>query len=76
MSLETPPPVEPENRGRRLEDIFILLCVITLWPVILGWDHPLYEVLLYGALIGLVGIFVRRIRRFQDARREIEDKMN
>ncbi|SVC11515.1 uncharacterized protein METZ01_LOCUS264369, partial [marine metagenome] len=53
MSLETPPPVEPENRGRRLEDVFILLCVITLWPVILGWDHPLYEVLLYGALIGL-----------------------
>ncbi len=73
MTLETPPPTEPKNKGHRLEDIFILLCVLTLWPVVLGLEHPLYEVALYGALLGLVVILVRRVRRFQDARRELED---
>ncbi|MBT4098965.1 MAG: hypothetical protein HOM68_29830 [Gemmatimonadetes bacterium] len=76
MTLETPPPPEPENKGRRLEDIFILVCVLALWPVVLGLDHILYEVALYGALIGLVVIFVRRVRRFHAARREVEDQLN
>ncbi|MBT3345953.1 MAG: hypothetical protein HN712_15090 [Gemmatimonadetes bacterium] len=76
MIPETPPPAEPENKGRRLEDIFILLCVLTLWPVVMGLEHPLYQVALYGALAGLIFILVRRVRRFQEARREIEDKPN
>lgn len=61
------------RRGRFIEDIFILLCVLSLWPVILGWQHIAYEVLLYGALIGLVVILIRRARRFSQARREVED---
>ena len=68
MTLETPPPIEPENKGRRLEDIFILLCVLTLWPVVLGLDHVLYEITLYGALIGLVVVLVRRVRRLISVR--------
>ncbi|HJP32075.1 MAG TPA: hypothetical protein QGF95_16140 [Candidatus Latescibacteria bacterium] len=56
------------KRGRFIEDLFILLCVLSLWPVILGWQHMLYEVLLYAALAGLVFVLVRRVRRFSQAR--------
>lgn len=73
---ETPPPAEPEDRGRRLEDIFTLLCIFTLWPVLLGWQHPIYQATLYVALVGLIVILVRRVRRFQTARREVEEDLN
>jgi hypothetical protein len=64
----------PDNgrRGRLFEDVFILFCVLSLWPVILGWDHILYQLLLYGALAGLVFVFVRRARRFSQARKSID----
>ena len=58
-------PPDPGRRGRLLEDIFILLCVLSLWPVILGWNHFLYQALLYAVL-------VRRARRFSQARREAD----
>ena len=67
----TPTP-EPEDNGQKksklIEDIFILLCIISLWPVVLGWTEAVYQYLLYIALAGLVWIFVRRIRRFHEAR--------
>ena len=61
------------DRGPRHwgEDIFIILCIASLWPTIIGWSHPAYEFLLYVALIGLVVIFVRRVRRFRKAREEL-----
>ncbi|MDA0334660.1 MAG: hypothetical protein O2782_05810 [bacterium] len=65
-------PPDPGRRGRLLEDIFILLCVLSLWPVILGWNHFLYQALLYAALGGLVFVLVRRARRFSQARREAD----
>jgi len=77
MSQLTPPPTEQDSPGRRghlLEDVFILLCILSLWPVILGWKEPIYQVVLYGALAGLVVILVRRVRRFSAARRELEEK--
>lgn len=79
MSQLTPPPSEseqdrPDRRSRHLEDVFILLCILSLWPVILGWQEPIYQVVLYGALLGLVVILVRRVRRFAAARRELEDQ--
>jgi Flp pilus assembly protein protease CpaA len=52
--------------------MFILLCVLSLWPVILGWTHILYQVLLYTALAGLVFILVRRVRRFSQARNDAD----
>jgi len=62
---------EPERQPRHLfEDAFIILCIAALWPVILGWQEPLYEFLLYGALAGLVIILVRRVRRLHQAYRE------
>lgn len=57
-----------EKRSKLIEDIFTLLCIVSLWPVVLGWTEPIYQYLLYGALAGLIYIFVRRIRRFHAAR--------
>ena len=47
------------------EDIFILVCIFTIWPKILGWRGVVFDVLLYTALVGLVIIFVRRIKRIR-----------
>ncbi len=48
-----------------IEDAFIIASIAALWPSILGWDGWLWEVLKYGAVIGLVWIFIRRRRRYQ-----------
>ena len=75
--MDSPPPSEEESarrskRGRLLEDLFILLCILTLWPVVLGWQEEIYQYVLYAALAGLVFIFVRRINRFRAAERELD----
>ena len=62
-----------EKRHKLIEDLFILLCIASLWPVVLGWTEPIYQYLLYAALAGLVFIFVRRIRRFHAARDALRD---
>lgn len=62
----------PQKKVRLYEDIFIILCVLSLWPVILGWDDPVYEFALYLALAGLLVIFFRRMKRFQKAKREFD----
>ena len=54
-----------------LEDLFIILCILSLWPTILGWDGPLYDLVLYGALAGLLVILFRRLKRFRNARDEL-----
>ena len=61
-----------DKRIRLLEDIFILICIVSLWPVVLGWQGAVYEAILYVALAGLVLIFYRRMNRFRRARREAE----
>ena len=61
-----------DKRIRLLEDIFILICIVSLWPVLLGWQGAVYEAILYIALAGLVIIFYRRMNRFRQARREAE----
>ena len=74
--MDTPP--QEDERARRsrrtrlLEDLFILLCILTLWPVVLGWQDAIYQYVLYAALAGLVFIFVRRINRFRAAERELD----
>ncbi|MEE3234311.1 MAG: hypothetical protein VX294_09110 [Candidatus Latescibacterota bacterium] len=62
-----------ESKIRRIEDIFIIISIFSLWPVILDWQGILYQAILYGALIGLLIIFVRRVRRFKQARTEMEN---
>ena len=70
---DTDSPPEDGRRARRVEDIFILLCVLSLWPVILGLKHFLYEALLYAALAGLIVVLVRRARRFSQARQKVDE---
>ncbi len=53
-----------DRRARAAEDIFTLVSILTLWPVILRWHHPAFQYALYAALVGLLAILVRRIRRF------------
>jgi hypothetical protein len=68
----TPVPPHPnssnDKKQRRFEDIFIILCIFSLWPVVLGWRAPIYEFLLYAALVGLVIVFIRRTKRLRRAK--------
>lgn len=48
-----------------VEDIVIVLAILTLWPRILGWPGIWYRILEIVALGVLVVIFVRRIGRFR-----------
>ena len=68
---DNPTDRKPRHLG---EDLFILLSVLAIWPSILNWDHPAYDLLMYGALIGLVLIFLRRLRRFRRVREEFEQE--
>lgn len=61
-----------DKRLRLLEDIFILICIVSLWPVVLGWQGLLYQAILYISLAGLVFIFYRRMSRFRKAKQEAE----
>lgn len=64
-------PLDEPTRRRHIliEDAFIILSVLSLWPSILGWEGLAYDLLKYGALAGLVFIFIRRVGRYRDRRR-------
>ena len=62
-----------DKKKRRIEDIFIIICIFSLWPVILGWREPIYEFLLYVAVIGLIIVFIRRIKRLRQANDHLND---
>ncbi len=48
-----------------LEDLFILLSIVALWPTILGWQGWVWEALKYTAVVGLIWIFLRRMKRYR-----------
>ena len=48
-----------------MEDLFILLSIFALWPSILGWHGWTWEILKYAAVVGLIWIFVRRMKRYR-----------
>ena len=67
-SPEEPPEArKPRHLG---EDLFILLSIFSIWPVVLNWRHPIFEVVMYAALTGLIWVFYRRLRRFNQARQD------
>jgi hypothetical protein len=66
------PEQDQNKKSRLIEDLFILVSIVSLWPVVLGWQGLVYEIMLYGALAGLVYIFFRRMRRFREARDEMD----
>lgn len=49
-----------------IEDAFIILSILALWPAILGWEGLIYDLMKYGALVGLIFIFIRRRKRYKD----------
>jgi hypothetical protein len=55
------------SRTELIEWIVMILCVIVWWPrVFLGYDSPLYHLLIYcGVPIALIIIFVVRYRRMR-----------
>lgn len=61
---------EPRRIWLVLEDVFIVVSVLALWPRILHWEGAIWETLQYVAVVGLVWILVRRIRRYQTKRRD------
>ena len=50
-----------------VEDVVIILCILPLWPMLLGWRGLLWQALLYGSVPVLVAIFVLRWRRARAA---------
>ncbi len=69
-----------DNKGRTrfwraLEDLFILMSIFALWPKILGWEGWAWEGLKYVAVVGLIWIFARRVKRYQ-VRRETDSSNN
>ena len=53
-----------------LEDIFIMISILSLWPMILGWQGIVWESAKYVAAVGLLIIFARRVRRYNVRREE------
>jgi hypothetical protein len=70
---EPDPDERAQRRARRLEDAFVILCIFTLWPVIMGWRHPAFQFAMYVALVGLLVVFFRRLKRIREARRPTDD---
>ena len=58
--------LEPRRIWTVLEEAFIVLSIFALWPGILGWDGWVWELVKYVAVIGLIWIFVRRMKRYRD----------
>ena len=55
-----------------MEDAFIIISIAALWPGILGWQGAIWDVVQVVALVGLIWILVRRVKRYQA--RQDEDK--
>jgi membrane protein implicated in regulation of membrane protease activity len=52
------------------EAVFTILAICSLWPAILGWDHPLYQVVLVAVLAVLVILVVHKFRRIRQMHEE------
>lgn len=53
------------NRREILEAAFTILAILALWPVILGWEHPIYNVLLGVILIIFIVLVANKFRRIK-----------
>ena len=54
----------------KFEAGFTLLAILALWPVILGWENPIYQVILSVFLIVFVVLVVHKIRRIRGMYKE------
>ena len=58
--------LEPRRIWTVLEEVFIVLSIFAIWPGILGWEGWVWEAVKYVAVIGLIWIFVRRMKLYKD----------
>ena len=53
------------TRRELAEGAFTILAIAALWPAILGWDNPIYQVALVIVLTVLVILVVGKFRRMR-----------
>lgn len=53
------------TRREIAESVFTILAILALWPVILGWDHPVYQAVLVVVLVILAVLVVHKFRRIR-----------
>lgn len=53
------------TRREIAEAVFTILAILSIWPVILEWDHPLYRVILGVVLVILIVLVVGKFRRIR-----------
>lgn len=58
------------TKKEKLETGFTLLAILALWPVILGWENPIYQIILGVFLIGFVVLVVQKIQRIRKMYKE------
>lgn len=49
----------------KLEAGFTILAILALWPVILGWENPLYQVALGVILVVFIVLVAQKFRRIR-----------
>lgn len=49
----------------KLEAGFTILAILALWPVILGWENPVYQVVLGVILVVFIGLVAQKFRRIR-----------
>ena len=47
------------------ESVFTILAILSLWPVLFEWDHPIYQVILGVVLVILCALVIGKFRRFR-----------
>ena len=64
------------KRREILESAFTILAILALWPVILGWEHPIYNIMLGVILIIFIVLVINKFRRVKHMyeERKIEAK--
>jgi hypothetical protein len=52
--------------GEWWEWIAIFIAILSLWPRVLRWPNPIWDVFLWGAVVLMIVVLVRRVRRTRD----------
>lgn len=65
------------DRSTIWETVAILFAIVAMWPLVLRREGPVFQVLLYLALLVMIVVFVRRWKKFHrllEKKREEEAK--
>lgn len=53
------------TKKEKLEAGFTILAILALWPVILGWENPLYQVVLGVILVVFIVLVAQKFLRIR-----------